>query len=355
MRRSDGDLADLFGAAYDVTGTGNWEGRTILRRTASDADLGARFGLTAERVASRLAEGRAILAERRDRRPQPARDDKVLAGWNGLAIAAFADAAAALDATGAAADAAQATELRRVAIAAAELILGRLRRPDGLLGRSWKDGRASADGILEDHACLAEGLLALYAATFDERWFVAARGLADTILIGFGDPAGGFFDTSDVHETLITRPKDLQDNAVPSGNAMATTVLLRLADADRAWCLSLGGGARARAGRWHRRPSTRAAFAQWLVALDSALADVIEVAVVGDPADAATRRLLGPLRSGFHPHVAVACAPDPEASVVELLGSRFKLDGRPTAFVCRDFACRQPVVEPEALAAQLIE
>ena len=350
----DGDLADLFGAAYDVTGTGNWEGRTILRRTASDADLGARFGLTAERVASRLAEGRAILAERRDRRPQPARDDKVLAGWNGLAIAAFADAAAALDATGAAADAAQATEMRRVAIAAAELILGRLRRPDGLLGRSWKDGRASADGILEDHACLAEGLLALYAATFDERWFVAARGLADTILIGFGDPAGGFFDTSDVHETLITRPKDLQDNAVPSGNAMATTVLLRLADltghgayrsaAERA--IGLVGGIVG------RHP---AAFAQWLVALDSALADVIEVAVVGDPADAVTRRLLGPLRSGFHPHVAVACAPDPEASVVELLGSRFKLDGRPTAFVCRDFACRQPVVEPEALAAQLIE
>ena len=91
------------------------------------------------------------------------------------------------------------------------------------------------------------------------------------------------------------------------------------------------------------------------MALDSALADVIEVAVVGDPADAATQRLLGPVRRGFHPHLAVACGPDPGTSVVELLGSRFRLEGRPTAFVCRDFACRQPVVEPEALAAQLIE
>ncbi len=348
------ELAELVGAAYDVTDAGNWEGRTIFRRTASDPDLAARFGLPVDVVATRLAEGRAILAERRDRRPQPARDDKVLAGWNGLAIAAFADASAALDATGTAEDAAQAAELRRLAIAAAELILARLRRPDGLLRRSWKDGRASADGILEDHACLADGLLALYAATFEERWFVAARGLADTILVGFGDPAGGFFDTSDVHETLIMRPKDLQDNAVPSGNAMAATVLLRLAD------LTGHGGYRSAAERAiglvggvvGRHPG---AFARWLVALDLALADVIEVAIVGDPADAATRRLLGPVRRGFHPHLAVACGPDPDTSVIELLGSRFRLDGRPTAFVCRDFACRQPVVEPEALAAQLIE
>jgi uncharacterized protein YyaL (SSP411 family) len=219
--------------------------------------------------------------------------------------------------------------------------------------RSWKDGRASADGVLEDHAFLGEGLLALYEATFDERWFVASRGLADTILDHFADPAAGFFDTSDRHETLVTRPKDLQDNAVPSGNAMAVTVLLRLA--------ALTGEGRQRdaaeralgvvAGAVGRYPG---GFAQWLVALDLALSGITEVAIVGDPADPATERLLRPTRLGYQPNLVVACAADPKASAIELLGARFQLDGRPTAFVCRDFACRQPVVEPEALAAQLV-
>src|SRR5204862_4235393 len=95
--------------------------------------------------------------------------------------------------------------------------------------RSWKDSRATADGVLEDYANLADGLLALYEATFDERWFTAARELADAMLAHFADPEGGFFDTADDHERLVTRPKDVQDNAVPSGNAMAARVLLRLA------------------------------------------------------------------------------------------------------------------------------
>ncbi len=193
----------------------------------------------------------------------------------------------------------------------------------------------------------------LYQATFDERWFVAARELADTILAQFADPAGGFYDTGDRHETLVTRPKDLQDNAIPSGNAMAVTVLLEVGSltgegryrdaAERA--LALVGGV---LGRYPN------GFAQWLVALDFALADVVELAIVGDPADPATQRLLAPVRTGFRPNVVVACAVEPDASAVELLHSRFQLAGRPTAFVCRNFACRQPVNEPEALAALLV-
>ena len=101
--------------------------------------------------------------------------------------------------------------------------------PDGSLRRSWKDGRASQAGVLEDYTHLAEGLLALYEATFDERWFTAARELMDQVLARFADPAGGFFDTAADAEQLVTRPKDLQDNALPSGNAMAVTVLLKLA------------------------------------------------------------------------------------------------------------------------------
>ena len=185
---------------------------------------------------------------------------------------------------------------------------------------------------------------------------MAARDLADTILADFADPAGGFFDTADCHEALITRPKDLQDNAVPSGNAMAATVLLRARRPDRR--RGATAGARSARSAWWPASSAaiRAAFAQWLVALDFALADVIEVAVVGDPADAATRRLLGPVRSRLPSAPRRSPAPPTRRRAsIELLGSRFRLDGRPTAFVCRDFACRQPVVEPEALAAQLIE
>ncbi len=115
------------------------------------------------------------------------------------------------------------------AVAAAETLTDALLDETGRLRRSWKDGRATAPGVLEDYADLAEGLLALYQAVADERWFVVAGRLADTILDHFVDPAGGFFDVADDHERLVARPKDIQDNAVPSGGAMATTVLLKLA------------------------------------------------------------------------------------------------------------------------------
>src|SRR6185503_17038301 len=154
----------------------------------------------------------------------PKRDDKAIAAWNGLMIRALSDAARLLRDR----DPDAAARYRDAAIAAADAILAGLRRPDGRLGRSWKDGRSTGEGVLEDYADLADGLLALYEATFDERWFVAARELADAILEHFVDPAGGFFDTADDHEALVTRPKDPQDNATPSGGSMATLVLLRL-------------------------------------------------------------------------------------------------------------------------------
>jgi uncharacterized protein len=224
---------------------------------------------------------------------------------------------------------------------------------DGRLSRSWKDGRASADGVLEDYANLAEGLLALYQATFDERWFTIVRSLADAILARFSDPAGGFFDTPSDGETLVVRPKGLQDNATPSGGAMATTVLLKLA--------ALTGDGRYReaaeralagVGPYLARYPT--AFAQWLMALELAHAGIDEVAIVGDLGAPATRSLLKTVDWPFRPFQVVAASADPSSSVVPLLESRFALYGQPTAFVCRDFSCRQPVNEPAALAAQLV-
>ena len=348
-----GDAA-LFSAAYGVTDAGNWEGRTILSRVRADAELAERFGLSVDEVEGRLAAARSSLLARRASRAQPARDDKVLAAWNGLAIAAFADAARALAAADEPDQVVLAARYRETATGAADAVLVYLRRPDGRLRRSWRDGRASSDGVLEDYANLADGLLALYEATFVERWFDAAVGLVDVVLAHFAHPDGGFFDTADDGERLVVRPRDVQDNATPSGGSMTATVLLRLA--------ALTGEDRYRVAAeraigtlgplLERHPT---AFAQWLCALAVAHAPSTEVAIVGEAESAALRALVVAVDRGYHPFRVQASSATPAASSVPLLSGRFALDGRPTAFVCHGFACRLPVTEPEALEALLAE
>jgi len=341
--------APLFAAAYGVTDGGNWEGVTILQRVRADAELAERFGLRPEEVARALAEARDRLLQRRASRAQPARDLKALAAWNGLAIAALAEAARALEANG---EAARAAGYRETAVTAADAILAGLVHGEGRLKRSWKDGRATGEGVLEDHTHLAEGLLALYGATFDERWFTTARDLMEVVLGHFSDQAGGFFDTADDAERLVTRPKGLQDNALPSGNAMAATVLLRLH--------ALTGETRHRAAAEatlrlvaavaHRYPT---AFAQWLIAADLASGPIDEVAIVGSLDDETTQALLAVTEEGFRPRQVVAASATPDASAVPLLFGRTARDGKPTAFVCRGFACRLPVADPDALREEL--
>jgi uncharacterized protein YyaL (SSP411 family) len=335
-------VAARFAAAYGVTEEGNWEDVTILSRVwPADNEPLPRDDVAAE---AELARARASLLERRSTRPQPARDDKALAAWNGLAIAAFAEAGRLLGEP----------RYTTAAVEAAEAIVGGLLAEDGTLRRSWKDGRAVGSGVLEDYAHLAEGLLALYETTFDERWFTTARGLVDSILARFADAAGGFFDTAVDHEQLITRPKDPQDNAVPSGGAMAATVLLRLA--------AFTGEGRYRdaaeraigtlAGYLTRYPT---GFAQWLVAASFAAGDAVEVVIVGDPSDAATLDLLEPVWSEWRPFqvLAVSAPGAASASAVELLHDRVALDGKPTAYVCRDFVCSLPVTTVDRLVDQL--
>jgi uncharacterized protein YyaL (SSP411 family) len=237
-------------------------------------------------------------------------------------------------------------------VTAADALVAGLLRPDGRLGRSWKDTRATGEGVLEDYADLADGLLALYEATFDERWFVTARQLADVILDHFTDPAGGFFDTADDHEALITRPKDVQDNAVPAGGSMATGVLLKLA--------ALTGESRYRVAAESaiatvlpylaRYPT---GFANWLSASHLAVEGIDELAIVGQPGDPATEALVDVARIGFRPNLVIAAAAEPGSSTVPLLEGRELIDSRPTAYVCRDFACRLPVTDPSALREQL--
>ena len=334
--------AALFKDAYGVTAAGNFEGQNILFAGNQPAALAAHHGRPEAEVRQRLEAARQTLFAAREQRVRPGLDDKVLAAWNGLMLAAFAEAARAFDSA----------PYRAAAIKNADFILGALRRPDGRLHRSWRQGQARLDGYLEDYANAAEGLLALYETTFDPRCYTAARELMDHMLAHFSDPQGGFFDTSDEHERLVTRPKDLQDNATPAGNSMAVTVLLKLA--------ALGGDTpyaeRAEAALRSVQPVLAqypTAFAQWLSALSFAVAVPREVALIGEPADAGLQALLNVVREGYRPFHVVALKSPGEASPVPLLSGREQIDGRATAAVCYHFACRLPVTEPSALREQL--
>jgi uncharacterized protein len=347
-----GDEALLFNEIYGVTPVGNFNeqhlppGQNILNFVAEPATVAQKNGLPVDQIESILAEARRKLCAVREQRVKPSRDEKVLAAWNGLMLAAFAEAARDRSLGE------RAAIYRSAAEHNAEFLLHEMRAPDGRLLRTWKEGRAKLNGYLEDYACVIEGLLELYQTTFDERWFVAARELADTMLHHYTDPAGGFFDTSDDHEVLITRPKDLQDNAVPSGNAMAATTLLKLAafmGEDRYYhhaetpCGSL-------------QPALIQAplgFAQWLIALDFSLSNPKEIAVVGNLRSSDTQALLTVVRAGYRPHQIVALGTPDRISTIPLLLNRPPIDDQATAYVCVRFACQRPTTDPHVLAEQL--
>ena len=332
--------AQLFIDAYGVSSPGNFEGKNILFVARDDDVLAAMHKISVAEVQARLDAARQKLFDLRDQRVKPARDEKVLTGWNGLMLAAFAEAARVL----------QRNDYRAVAERNAAFLLREMRGTDGRLYRSWKDGRARLNGYLEDYANLADGLLALYETTFDAQWFVAARELADAMLAHFADPRGGFFDTSDDHETLVTRPKDVQDNAVPSGNAMAATVLFKLAayTGDARYTTA---AERALRGVQRALAAAPLGFAQWLCALDFALEQPKEIAIIGERGDA--QKLLEVVQSEYRPNQVVAVALPDEESPIPLLQEHPQINARATAYVCHHFACQMPVNDPEALAKQL--
>lgn len=335
-----GAEAALFKAAYGVQPGGNFEGHSILFRALDVDDLAERFKLPPAEVTARLARARAALLARREHRVKPGLDDKVLTAWNGLMLAAFAEAASAFNRE----------DYRQLAVRNADFALAHLRRAEGRLWRSWRRGTAKLNGYLEDYANLAEGLLAVYAATFDERYALAARALADDALAHFSDPAGGFFDTSDDHETLVLRPKDVQDNATPSGSAMLTGVLFQLAalTGEAHYAEAAHRALHGVAPLLARYPT---GFAQWLSALTFALSEPREIALVGE-GDALTP-LLQVVRRGYRPFQVVAVKAPGAASDLPVLAGREALSGQATAYVCRQFTCQQPVTTPEALRAQL--
>ncbi|MCW5878419.1 MAG: thioredoxin domain-containing protein [Anaerolineales bacterium] len=333
---------DLLLAAYGVTNQGNFEGKTILQRAKHDAELGEQFGLAAEQVPVRLRAGLDALLAARSSRVRPGTDDKVLTAWNGLMLIAFAEAARYL----------KRPDYLQAAQRNADFLLTQM-QPGGRLLRSWRAGRAAHDAYLEDHAALGLGLLALYQSDPQPRWFAEAKRLAEEMLAHFSDPNGGFYDTRDDAEALITRPKDVQDNATPSGNALAATLLLQLAayEGNHSWrrqAESLLAGILPQAIRY---PT---GFAQWLCAAQFALAGGREVAILGELAEPVTAALQETVWTRWRPFDVLAASPVPvPASSPALLAERPLVNGQPSAYVCRNFACQLPVTTPEALAKQL--
>jgi uncharacterized protein YyaL (SSP411 family) len=288
-----------------------------------------------------LARAREKLYEARAERVRPGLDDKRLTSWNALMISALADAGAALERD----------DYVSAARDCADFILSRLRDERGRMLRTYKDGRASLNAYLEDHAFLAEALLLLYEATFETRWFTEARALADTLLERFADPQGGYFTTSDDHEQLVTRPKDIQDHPIPSGNSSAAYALVRLAafTGEREYEQRALGLFRLLHDPAARHPQ---AFGHLLQALQFHFGPRREVALVGDPVEPLARVV----RSAFRPAVVMAAKTPTDREAEEripLLAGRDAVDGRAAAYVCENFACRLPVTDPDELDRQL--
>jgi uncharacterized protein len=279
-------------------------------------------------------ELRARLFELREPRPKPLRDDKVIASWNGLALAAIAEAARRLGRA----------DLLAAAVELGEFLLGPLSTGEGRLFRTWRDGRAHTTGFLEDYADVANGLSELHVASGDPRWLRESHRLATLAVELFADDEhGGFFHTPTDGERLVNRKKELDDNPTPSGNSMLATVLLRLAriygddrlERRAVDVLRLAAPLAARA------PS---AFGQLLCALDFHLSPPRELAIIGSADDDVARAAL----ATFDPNAVVAFGP---ADDVPLLAGKGYVDGRPALYVCERFACRAPVTDAAALTA----
>ena len=326
-----GDADELL-AWWGVTEAGNFEGRNILHVPA---------GPEAEPPGS-IAAARAALYDTRAKRVWPGLDDKRICSWNALAIAALADAGAVLERN----------DYLDAARECAEFVLAELRGADGRLRRSWKDGVAPIAGFLEDHAYLADALLVLYEATFEQRWFDAARETAEAMIARFADSdRGGFFTTAADAEELIARRKDVDDHPIPSGNSAAAYSLLRLA--------ALTGEQeyeRHAASVFHLFHRVAAehphAVAHLLRGIDFHLSPTREVALVAPAGENGLGELAAVVRSRLRPHLVLAGGTEGTTSP-ELMRERTAVEGRAAAYVCEHFACRRPVTQAEDLAAAL--
>ncbi|MBZ0273375.1 thioredoxin domain-containing protein [bacterium] len=342
-----GERAGIVSRYYAVTPHGNFEGRNILNTPRPIGEVARELSMDAGELRRVIDEAREWLLAVRAGRPAPLRDEKILASWNGLMIQALARAGLVLDDPDAIARATR----------AADFVLSEMRR-DGRLFHTWKDGRARHRAYLDDYAFMIAGLLSLFEATGDVRWFTQATALQTTLDGHYADEAGGYFMTANDHEALLAREKPAYDGAEPSGNSIACQNLLRLHayTADDAY--------RARADKLlsafspvlERAP---VALSEMLIAIDFRHAATREVVLVR-PADGDVEPFLEVVRENFLPHVVLAVVPegdgakdDTPAQAVPITAGKTPLGGAGTAYVCRQGACERPATDTATFREQL--
>jgi uncharacterized protein len=334
-------MRDLWGASVQ----GNFEGKNILNVPRPPADVAAKHGITLDALESLAAAARRTLYAAREARVHPARDDKILSAWNGLMVRALADGARAFD---------DAT-WRREAMRHGEFLFREMVREDRVM-RVHKDGATKGSGFLEDYAAVALAALALYELTFDAKWLERARAVSDAMVRWFWDDTiGGFFDTAMDGETLIARPRELTDNAVPAGNSLAAELLLRLGDLT-------GSDDDRRRGAWVvetlGEPLTRypSAFGHALGAAELAVHGATEVVLLGQAGAQDFEELVRETASHYLPALVLAGESSGDArrdDIVALLRDREAIGGRATAYVCRGNVCDAPVTDANSLRKQL--
>jgi uncharacterized protein YyaL (SSP411 family) len=334
--------ARAFKTYYGVVRGGNFEGKNILHVPLDPATTATRAGMDADMLQLILERARRILLDARSRRVWPARDEKILAAWNGLMLRGVATAARVLEQPG----------FAKLAVRNAEFLSREMVR-NGRVMRSHKEGVTRINGFLDDHAAVALGFLAVYELTFDEQWVRRAREIANAMLEWFwDDEVGAFFDTARDAEQLITRPRDVTDNATPSGTSLAVELLLHLAELehDSEYRRRAVFALETLAEPMLRFPT---AFGHLLGCADMELYGAIEVALIGLRTADDFHALERAVAAQYVPSLVLAGGSPRQQHVVRLLDDRPMIDERATAYVCRGYTCDKPVTEPDSLAEQL--
>ena len=353
------ELGNVVGSYWGVKRDGNFEGRNILNVAAPNEAIARKFGISTDELTDQIAVARAKLYEHRAHRVPPMTDDKAVTSWNALALRAFAEAGAVL----------ASSEWLEIARANAEFLTGVMTRPDGRLMRTFTPTETTSPddaskgtpspilGFLEEYGCLADALLTLYQSDFEIRWLHEAHRLCrEAIRLFWDQEASAFYDTGIDQESLVVRPRDILDNAQPSGLSAITFALLRCAEltGDQELARYAAQSLRSAVPLIQHAP---AAVTWWLRAAQFYVNPVKQVVIVGEMDDQRTQELLAEVRRQFRPDSVLALLDpnDPARSTTDLslFEGRTMIDGEPTAYVCRDYVCELPVTSPTALRQQL--
>ncbi len=335
--------AEIFCEYYDITPQGNFEGENILNVQAPPDILARKLRMDLGELEALLADGKQKLFEAREKRIKPGLDDKILTSWNGIMIRGMA---LGYQLTGK-------PEYLETCEKSAEFVLTTLSQDNGLLLRTYREGKSHLNAYLEDYSYFIAGLIALYEASFEPKWLTEAERLAHLMIDQFGDDAGdGFFFTGKSHETLIVQSKSAYDGATPSGASMAIHSLLRLAKHldnpefhDKAVETLLL--------YFHQMEGMPSGSGQLLCELAFLLSTPKEIAIVGPKGDAKTEAMLAALHSTYQPNKIVALSESADGQTLPLLAGKTQVDDTATAYVCENYACQAPTTDVEAFVELL--